>query len=255
MIVPPLTGRALEVFKPSQFQELYQPSFCRKRVWLRERKPDLARDDSEFMELLQRRGLELEARHLSALGPYQQPEFSEGDLDAGAKATEVLVGAGVPVIYQGILKSLDGEFVAIPDFLIREESTERYRIRDAKLATNLEDHPEIGYQLGLYRLIAEQRWGYSPVLEVVKGDGSLESPFEAPDSPSVESHISEVLSLRLPADEPQEPVGWSKCNDCPFRSHCWDRAVAEKDLAVVSHLEQGMWRPLRNEGLRSSRDL
>src|SRR5205823_12632434 len=122
----------------------------------------------------------------------------------------------------------DGKFVAIPDFLIFGQEARQYRIRDAKLATNLEDHPEIGYQLGFDRLIAEQSWGYSPVLEVVKGDGNLESPLKAPDSSSVAAHISEVLSLMEPDDEPEDPVGWSKCNECSFKSHCWDRAVEEK---------------------------
>ena len=243
------------MFTPSDFYEFYQPSTCRKRVWLRARRPDLARDDNEFLELLKRRGRQVEERHLKTLGPYMQPEYPKRDLDKGAKATEALIKARTPVIYQGVLKSADGKFVAIPDFLIFDQEARQYRIRDAKLATNLEDHPEIGYQLGFDRLIAEQSWGYSPVLEVVKGDGNLESPFKAPDSSSVAAHTSEVLSLMEPDDEPEDPVGWSKCNECSFKSHCWDRAVEEKDIAVSPHVEQGMWRPIREIGARTYEEL
>ena len=243
------------MFTPSEFRELYQPSICPKRVWLRERRPGLARDDSEFLELIQRRGRELEERHLSILGTYQRPTYATGNLDEGAIATEALISAGAPVIYQGVLKSSDGRFGAIPDFLILDADVRRYRIREAKLATNLADHPEIGDQMGLYKLIAEERWGYSPILEVVKGDGSLESPFEAPDTATVTDNISKIASLRELVSEPEEPVGWSKCNECPFRSHCWDRAVAEKDIAVVPHLEQGMWRAVRNVGVSSYEEL
>lgn len=243
------------MFTPSDLYELYQPSTCKKRVWLREKRPELASDDTEFLDLLQRRGRRLEERHLGTLGAYGKPEYTVGDFDAGAKATEALVKANVPVIYQGVLKSPDGRLGAIPDFLILDTKTNRYSIRDAKLAIRLEDHPEIGLQLGFYRVIAEQNWGYSPLLEVVKGDGTLESPFNAPDTTIVMTNIADVLSLRQPTEEPEEPVGWSKCSDCSFHSHCWDRAVSEKDFAVVTNLQQNMWHPLRKEGLRSYEEL
>lgn len=243
------------VFTPSNLYELYQPSTCRRRIWLREKRPELASDNTEFLELLQRRGRQLEERHLRTLGAYRKPEYTIGDLSAGALATEALIRDNTPVIYQGVLKSPDGRLGAIPDFLILNTETNQYRIRDAKLAIRLEDHPEIGLQLGFYRLIAEQCWGYAPLLEVVKGDGTLETPFNAPDTATVTTNISDVLSLRQPIEEPEEPVGWSKCSDCSFHSHCWDRAVAEKDIAVVPHLEQSMWRAVRNVGTSSYDEL
>lgn len=74
------------MFTPSNLYELYQPTACRKRIWMRERRPELASDDREFLELLQRRGRQLEERHLGTLGAYRKPEYTIGDLSAGALA-------------------------------------------------------------------------------------------------------------------------------------------------------------------------
>lgn len=62
-------------FSSTHFYLLYQPSYCKKRVWMNVNYQHIAEDDSAFKELLYRRGKALEEKHLKDLGRYQKPEF------------------------------------------------------------------------------------------------------------------------------------------------------------------------------------
>ena len=48
---------------------------------------------------------------------YVQPDYPEGDIDAGAEATLQLMALGTPLIYHAVLTS--DEFVGIPDLLVK----------------------------------------------------------------------------------------------------------------------------------------
>src|SRR5438309_2668005 len=101
------------------------------------------RKDPE-LEVLTRRGLEHEARHLASFRITHQRvvefPFPDGTLVALAQAHEQTVAAmseGVDVIYQGTF--FDGRWRCHPDFLLRVDRPSklgayRYEVADAKLA-------------------------------------------------------------------------------------------------------------------------
>ncbi len=232
---------------------LYQPSECAKRVWLLANKPQLAADDSDFREMLQRRGALLERRHLDSLGEYKMPQYPERDMYAGLMHTNQLVEASTPVIYQPVLASSEG-FWGIPDFLILDERTGRYKVRDAKLAVDLESHTEIYLQAGLYRMAAQGVLGYAPLTEIAAGNGEVKL-IEGASCESVRQAVAHIRALRELPEEPWEPVGYSKCEACVFRSTCWEEAVRQNHVASVPHVDQGASRKLVELGIETAERL
>ncbi|KJS68185.1 MAG: hypothetical protein JL50_04510 [Peptococcaceae bacterium BICA1-7] len=208
----------------------------------------IAEDDSAFKELLYRRGKALEEKHLKDLGRYQKPEFLSGDFAKGFSETIKLTNNKVEVIYQPVLWDAENGFLAIPDFLIFDQYKERYKIRDAKLAVDLQNHPEISLQLGLYRMLFYNLVGYVPPIEVLKGDGQIVD-FEPATAEAVTQIKDLILSIRELKEEPSEPVGWSKCSQCVFFSFCWEKAKKINDIATVPYLDQGAWRELTEKGV------
>ncbi|NMA55077.1 MAG: hypothetical protein GX952_03975 [Firmicutes bacterium] len=172
-------GQANYLFRDSEFHLLFQPSYCPKRVWLLANRSQWADDDSAFQDLLFRRVKAVEKRHLNQLGPYREPDYPAGDFEAGAKATLELINCRIRLIYQPVFVSPDG-LLGIPNFLIFNPDTQRYIIREVKLAANVKDHPEILLQMGLYQMAAAPALGYAPQTELVTGDGEM-LPLEAAD--------------------------------------------------------------------------
>ncbi|KJS13233.1 MAG: hypothetical protein VR67_05525 [Peptococcaceae bacterium BRH_c8a] len=231
-------------FSATNFYKLYKPSKCEKRVWLITNRPELAEDDIEFIELLKRRGKILEFRHLATLGSYQEPRSHNHDYRGRYEETLELIENQTPIIYQPVLLDPDGLF-AIPDFLIFEPYTQKYKLRDVKLAINIKEHPEIALQLGLYRLAVEKVLGYTPNTEIVLGDSTL-IDFEPASESEVISAIEHIISIKHLKTEPFEPVGWSKCNQCVFFNYCWAAAVCNCDISTVPYVDQSACIALAN---------
>lgn len=66
--------------------------------------PALKTDLGEFDQYLLDEGKRLE-QEIIAGKEYLQPDYPDGDLDAGADATDQLMRNGVPFVYQGVLKA------------------------------------------------------------------------------------------------------------------------------------------------------
>jgi len=232
------------VISASDFHTYYQLEECARRVWLEANRPGLKADPSEFDQVLFRKGREHEEAHLATFPGYVRPAYPVGDLAAGAAATARLLRQSEPVIYQGVLMSPDGGTAGIPDFLIREGDA--YVIRDAKLALNLDRHPEIPAQIGLYSRLLRDAAGL-PVArcEVLLGNGDL-LPVPPVD---VTGLVSRLGGIKSAPEEPDEAVGWSKCNTCGFCDHCWNDAVKAHDPAVVPGIEQGLRNALVGAGI------
>jgi predicted RecB family nuclease len=232
------------------FYTYYRPSECPRRVWLDANRPTLRAPVTEFEQIRFDLGRAHEQRHLAALGGYAQPDYPPGDLQAGAAATLGLAEARAPVIYQGVLLAPDGRLGGRPDFLIWENGA--YVIRDTKLALSLEGHSEIPAQLNLYVLLARQTAGLEVARgEVAFGDGHLEPITFVDPTPLAE----EIAALQAEPAEPDEAVGWSKCDTCGFFDHCWGRALALHDPAIVYGVSQAMRHALRQSGIRRYEDV
>ena len=183
------------MFSPSDFRGLFQPNYCERRIWLYANRPDLAFENVEFNELTQDKGRAVEDAHVETVGPIEVPVYTKGDIPSGFEETLKLIEFKTPIIYQGVLMSKDGMLSAIPDLLILDKKTDRYKIRDVKLAINFDSHPEIERGLGLCKIIAEEVLGYAPITEIVNGDGELISPFDVPDKEIILGCIKRIIYL------------------------------------------------------------
>ncbi len=234
----------------ADIRSLYNPSRCPKRVWLAANREDLVGKPSEYDQLLMEQGQQHEQAHLATLPPAMRPSYPPGNFEIGAQATKALMDEGVAAIYQGVVRSEKLGIVGIPDFLIRVG--DNYTIRDAKLAVKLNAHPEIALQVSLYADAFTDMIGDPPVgLEVALGDGTVSDVEHVPTT----EVIHEILSLQDRQDEPDEAVGWSKCEPCPFGKYCWEKAEESRDVATVYGVDQSLSNVLHDMGVATFDDL
>jgi uncharacterized protein len=235
------------------FHRRYAPTECDLRIFLRERGVEES-PPSEFEQVLMRLGQRYEAKHLATFP--EAIDLRSFESDKRFEQTVTLVKNGCPVLYQPVLKvqtTLDGaecEFVGEPDFLLRESSG--YVIRDVKMARHVDDdhHPEIVFQLQFYGWLYDQVFGLSPIrLEALNGKGDI-IPIPA-NHQAVLTELRTLIRLKRLSQEPYEPVGWSKCVGCGFRDHCWPKAVAAKDVALVYEIDQSLAAELHERGAAS----
>ena len=207
--------------------------------------PELAKEDRAFRSLVYRRSKQVRERHLLSLTPYVKPEFRYGDWDAGHRATSTLIEAKTPIIHKPVFLNHDFGLLAMPNLLIRDDDG-YYTIRDVKLARNLGQHKEIALQVGLHQLVSGITLGYLPDVEVVAGDGTIYS-INPLDPDEVLSVVSRIVELRN-GSEPDEPVGWSKCEQCAFAKCCWSEATKTKCIATIPYVDQSAARVLKGKG-------
>jgi predicted RecB family nuclease len=244
-------------FTTQDIHRRYAPSECDRRIYLRELGIE-GLPPSEFEQVLMRLGQRYEAQHLATFP--KAVDLRSLDRDKRFRQTIALVKADCDALYQPLLKAettLDGvvcEMVGEPDFLLREGP--RYFIRDVKMARRVEEdnHPEILLQLQFYGWLFEQVFGFPPVrLEALNGKGEIVVvPFA---NEAVLHEIRDLIRLKQLAQEPYEPVGWTKCNACEFRGHCWPSAEAAKDVALVYDVDQSLATELHRQGVPSIPDL
>ena len=244
----------------SDLHGYHRPSKCGLRIYLQEKGGVEEAEPSPYDQVIERLGKRHELSHLATFPTWV--DLSSGALNERASRRRKEIDRGASVIYQGVLKAdatIDGtrcEILGIPDFLISED-TRGYAIRDAKISRRIteKDHPEIFLQLGLYGWLYEQTLGSPPAsLQVHSGTGEIvDVPYDGGKA-ALELLRGIAAPKRAPS-EPYSPVGWSKCNGCGFRQHCWPRAQKRRDVALVPGVDQGLASALREEGVGTIREL
>jgi len=203
--------------------------------------------------VLREQGALHEATHLATLGPFK--DLRSFQPDERVAKTLAAIRSGDNVIYQprfvvetelaGVQCSVVGE----PDFLIRSGSG--YVIRDAKMARRItdDDHPEVLRQIETYGWLYERATGTPPVaLEAFSGTSDIVA-IAPVGANQIETALAELVTLMTATAEPYSPVGWTKCGACAFHDHCWPRAVAEHDVALIPKVDQGLATALRQDGV------
>lgn len=253
----PQPGRPLRI-AASAFYTLHSPSACPRRVFL-DASGTARAPTSPYDEVLQKLGARHEAKHLATLGPHL--DLRSLPPDERVARTVAAVQAGEPLIFQPrfvVEVELAGAqcvVVGEPDFLIKQGTG--YVIRDAKMARRVTeaDHPEILRQVETYGWLFEQVVGSPPVaLEVFSGKSEV-VPIASAAAPQVLTALAELVQLMTAKAEPYSPVGWTKCGPCPFHDHCWPRAEAEHDVALIPKVDQGLAIALRQDGVCSREQL
>jgi predicted RecB family nuclease len=167
----------------SDIFNLYRPTLCALRIYLREQHIPEA-EPGVLEQILQTLGQRHEQSHLATLGAYE--DLGSVSPDLRVQQTLEAVRNHVPVIYQGELAydaTVEGIRVTVvgrPDFLILDGDA--YLIRDSKLTRKVDDkhHVEIGLQLQLYGWLFRQLVGKpAKRLEVHAGGGDIiEVPYD-----------------------------------------------------------------------------
>jgi predicted RecB family nuclease len=124
--------------------------------------PSLKTELGEFENYLLDDGKRFETEDLQGQ-TYVQPDYPEGDLDAGAQATLNLMAAGHALIYQGVL--LTDRFVGIPDLLVKRQGQSAlggwyYEPREIKTAKSVKETHVL--QLCMYAMMLEEVQGQRP---------------------------------------------------------------------------------------------
>lgn len=241
--------------RASDFYELYYPSHCERRIWLRAHEVAEA-EPSALSEVVMRMGIEHEVAHAKSLPGLLN--LKDGTIEERAAETRRAILDRVPAIYQGVLQAtldVDGQSIRVigsPDFLLR--NADGYVIRDAKLSANIEldNHLQVHRQLALYGWLFSRVAGEAPVrLEVLNRRGELVE--SQPDWNATMADIRTLVRNRSEEGfEPYSPVGWTKCSACSFRdTHCWQRAIDNHEPGVVPDVDQGLAMVLNDIGIRT----
>lgn len=242
----------------SDFVSCHRPTRCDLRVFLRHHQEQEA-EPGPYEVVLRRLGLRHERDHLATLGTFVNA--SAASLEEQVKKTADAIERKVPALYQPAffvtekLSGTDVEIVGVPDYLILDGNG--YVIRDSKMALRIdeENHPEILLQVQLYGWLFEKSCGAAPKgLHVHCGTGEIVNiPYDGGKAALQE--LERLLSLKLLAAEPYEPVGWTKCLGCGFTDRCWAQAEKSGDVALVYCVDQSLARTLHSQGTRTRKEL
>jgi predicted RecB family nuclease len=236
----------------SDFYTYYRPSECELRVYLRHKGINEA-SPGPYEEVIRRLGERHEKAHLASFPVYV--DLSSGSIQERLRRTHEEVNRGAPVIYQGalsarvLIKREKCEIVGEPDFLINMKG--QYLIRDSKISKRIteEDHPEILRQMELYGWLFEQMFRRPSLsLEVHSGTSAL-VPVLYDGGTTALNLLESILALKEAEEEPYSPVGWTKCGHCGFRPYCWPRAEANRDVALLPGVDQGLAIAFHKQGI------
>lgn len=242
----------------SDFYTFFRPSKCELRIYLKEIGEEEA-PPTPYEQILLRLGERHEVSHLATFP--EHINLSRGTLEEREQKTREAVEKRAPVIYQAVFNTtyeLDGgkfEILGEPDFLITHQNG--YIIRDSKISRRItdKDHPEILRQLEIYGWLYEQTLGI-PLkgLQVHSGAGDIiEVNYDG--GISALSLFKDIASLKTAKTEIYSPVGWSKCGGCPFYGHCWPRAKANNDIALIYGVDQNLAVALKEQGIATVEEL
>jgi uncharacterized protein len=221
---------------------------------------EIARPDrlDPELEILRRRGLEHEARHLSSLreGGRRVVEvpFPADRIDALQAAHEATVSAmrqGADIIYQGTF--FDGRWRCHADFLLRVDGPSAlgpygYQVADAKLARKARAAAVL--QCCVYsEQVARVQRVEPEHITLVLGDRSQEElRFRdyAAYYRSVKGHFEATVVARAKTTYP-DPV--SHCEICRWLESCDGRRRADDHLCLVAGMRRDQTRRLRAAGI------
>jgi len=236
---------------------------CRHATFLDLSGRDVPEEDGEAdpqLELLKKKGLEHEERHLASLIASGREIFLvEPRAPLGERVAQTLQAMrdGADAIYQGAL--LERPWHGYADFLIRVDGRTRfgrhgYEVVDTKLAR--EPQPKHVLQLCVYAKLLTAAQGEAPALvHLVLGDRrEVSFPFaHFVHYAELAQHRLETFAGTPPKDSFGEPCG--HCPFCRWQSHCeseWERV---DHLSLVANIDKRQIAKLKAAGIDSMKRL
>src|SRR5256884_816708 len=221
------------------------------------------RKDPE-LEVLTRRGLEHEARHLASLGSGHgrvvEFPFREGTMAGLSEAHAQTVAAmreGVDVIYQGTF--FDGRWRCHPDFLLRIDRPSKlgsysYEVADAKLARKAKAAAVL--QCCVYaEQVAAVQVVESEHIRLILGDGSQEE-LRLKDYGAYYRSVKRQFEETVFAPAmPTYPVPVDHCRICRWIDICEARRRQDDHLCLVAGMRRDQTRRLNLAGIKTVTEL
>src|SRR5437762_701633 len=217
------------------------------------------RKDPE-LEVLTRRGLEHEARHLASLRTghrrvveFPFPDGTTAGLTQAHAQTIAAMSEGVDVIYQGTF--FDGRWLCHPDFLRRVDRPSKlgaysYEVADAKLARKAKAAAVLQCCVYAEQVAAVQ--GVEPEhIQLILGDGSEEElrlKDYAAYYRSVKRQFEETVFALAMATYP-DPV--DHCRTCRWIDVCEARRRQDDHLCLVAGMRRDQTRRLNLAGIKT----
>jgi len=191
---------------------------------------------------------------------YQIPDYPRGNLMAGAKATELLMAAGVDVIYKGVLmiqesaKKLDNfpsiNFVSYPDLLIKQPGYSCFGDW-VYIPTNikLSKRPKLEYQIvsafhaqileSIQESLPETAW-------LILRNKGLYKVNLARRIQQMQETISELIAMLQNSLEPEVFISRQKCNLCTWYNSCHAVAETQKHLSLLPGVTSNRYAVLKS---------
>ena len=217
--------------------------------------PTLKTDLGEFEQYLLDEGKRFEHEFIAGKD-YVQPDYPEGDLDAGAAATIQLMTEGTPLIYQGVLKA--GLFVGVPDLLVKKGGESLlgswfYEPQEIKISRSVK--PFHILQVSFYAMLLDQIQGHRPeTATVMLADETEESIDLDAAWPEFERRLAEATAIvdrRLTTDL----AIFSGCAECVWHDVCSKEAKDRNDVTLVADLRRATKPALTEAGIVTVDDL
>ena len=223
-------------FSATALTRAYDLQCPRYVAWMTDgvERPRVRWEESPAGQVLAELGQDHEQRVVARLVPAGQaavPQYPPGDLDAGATATIELIRAGVPFIYQGVLKGevAPGVIVrGIADLLERHDGG--YRVIEIKASRRLKTSQVL--QAAAYTVLLEQL--------THAGDPIMVDGMYAQHVPPLEATLGILRELVTQAIPRWLRAGdgsfhrTSRCAGCPFDPLCREDAHARRHLSLVA---------------------
>jgi len=213
----------------------------------------------ESAELIAKKGIEHEARHLQRLRENygdrlvafedRAPSTDAGYRDAEA-ATVAAMAAGAEIIYQATF--YDGTFLGKADFLRRVDTPcarwdWSYEVLDTKLALSTKPYFLIqicNYSEHLTRIMGtEPQFGY-----IVLGGGE-EKRYRIEDYAAYYRHVKASFLENVETLADAYPWAVSHCAVCPWDPKCEDRRLKDDHLSVVAGIRRDQIGKLETVGI------
>jgi predicted RecB family nuclease len=218
-----------------------------------------AHDDAD-LEVVQRRGLEHEARYLSQLeagGRDVVQIHTSSDLATQVEETLVQLRSGLQVIFQAAFLDLRGDGTAWrghADFLRRVDQPSElgdfsYEPEDTKLARHV--RPSAVIQLCNYAGQLERIQGVAPEeIHVVLGGDRIES-LRLLDFAAYYRATKARFEAAIAAEISAYPDPVAHCAVCTWREVCDQRRIDDDHLSIVANIRVEQIRKLQDAGIET----
>ena len=200
--------------------------------------PSLKTDLGEFEQYLLDEGKRFE-QEVIADRDYVQPDYPEGDLDAGADSTLRLMTQGTPLIYQGVLKA--DRLVGVPDLLVKQDGRSTlggwfYEPHEIKISRSVK--PFHILQVCLYAMLLDKIQGRRPETATVVLADHTEEVIDLDEAwPEFERRLAEAIAI-VDRQIKTNLAIFSGCCECVWHNVCSKKAKERNDVTLVADLRR-----------------